>query len=94
MGLLAVVTALVSVAPAGATLVPIKRTFGDLNLPRVRTGKLVIPPHHADGRVRVIVSLRLAPLAAAYARDFAAFGTTRRLDVSTSASRRYVAHEL
>ena len=40
--------------------------------------------------MRVIIGLPLAPLAAAYGRGFAAFGTTRKLDVSTVASRRYL----
>src|ERR671935_2599899 len=91
LGLLVIVTALTSIAPAGASFLPIKRTFGDLTLPRVRTGKLVIPRGHSDGRVRVIVGLPLAPLAAAYGRGLAGLGTTRRLDVTTSGSRRYIA---
>src|ERR671935_1010224 len=91
VGLLVIVTALTSIAPAGASLLPIKRTFGDLTLPRVRSGKLVIPRGQSDGRVRVIVGLPLAPLASAYGRGLAGFGTARRLDVATSASRRYIA---
>ena len=91
MGLLAVVTALASIAPSGASLLPVKRMFGDKVVPRVHAGKLVIPRGHSDGRVRVIVGLRLAPLAAAYGRGLAGVGTTRKLDVTTSASRRYVA---
>jgi minor extracellular serine protease Vpr len=91
VGLLAIVTALTSIAPAGASLLPIRRTFGDLVLPRVRAGHIVIPRGHADGRVRVIVGLPLPPLAAAYGRGLAGLGTTRKLDVTTSASRRYIA---
>ena len=41
--------------------------------------------------MRVIVSLRLPPLAAAYGRTFAATQAREKLDVSTSASRRYLA---
>src|SRR5919197_3794552 len=91
VGLLVIVTALTSIAPAGASLLPIKRTFGDLTLPRVRSGKLVIPLGQSDGRVRVIVGLPLAPLASAHGRGLAGLGTTRGLDVTTSGSRRYIA---
>src|ERR671922_1185767 len=91
VGLLAVVMALTSIAPAGASLLSIRRTFGEVTFPRVRTGELVIPRGHADGRVRVIVGLPLAPLAAAYGRGLSGLGTTRKLDVTTSASRAYLA---
>ena len=83
--------ALVSAFPAGASLVHIKRTFGDVTVPRVRTGKLTIPRDQASGRIRVIVGLRLPPLAAAYGRSFAASRPTRRLDVASESSRRYLA---
>jgi minor extracellular serine protease Vpr len=86
VGLLVIVTALASVTSANATLVPVRH-----HGLRVRTGTLYIPPHHADGRVRVIVRLELPSLAAAYGRTFAAAGTTRRLDVTSAASRRYLA---
>jgi minor extracellular serine protease Vpr len=84
-------TALASAVPAGASLVPIKRTFGDLTVPRVRTGTLTIPRNHADGRVRVIVGLPLAPLAAASGRSLAAQAGPRRLDLTSAASRVYLA---
>ena len=79
-------TALASAVPAGASLLPV-----DHHRPRVRRGTLFIPAAHADGQVRVIVGLPLPPLAAAYGRAFAAAGTTRKLDVSTAASRGYLA---
>jgi len=91
VGLLAVATALVAAAPAGASLLPIKRTFGDLTVPRVRAGSLTIPRHQAQGRVRVIVGLPLAPLAASYGRSFAAQHGARKLDVAATASQRYLA---
>jgi minor extracellular serine protease Vpr len=90
VGLLAVLAALVSAAPGGASLQAIKRTIGDRTVPRVRTGKLVIPAHHGDGRVRVIVGLPLAPLAAAY-RGFESADAMRKLDVASVSSRRYLA---
>ena len=85
-GLLLIATALAAVTPAGGTLMPVTH-----HGPRVRAGILSIPPHHADGRVRVIVGLEPTPLAAAYGRTFAAVGPTHRLDVTTSFSRRYLA---
>ena len=87
MGLLAVVTALASTVPADASLLPIRRTFGDLTVPRVRAGTLTIPRNQGAGRIRVIIGLPLAPLAAAQAR-LAAQSHTRKLNVATAASRR------
>ena len=91
MGLLAVAAALSATIPAGAALVPIDRTSGELNLPRVRTGTLTIPGNQAAGRVRVIVGLPLPALASSQGRGLSAVGGTRRLDVASAASRRYLA---
>lgn len=91
MGLVAVVAALASAVPAGASLLPIERTFGDLTVPRVRVGTLQIPRNQAAGRVRLIVSLPLPPLAASYGRSFAARTGARQLDVSSGTSRAYLA---
>jgi minor extracellular serine protease Vpr len=91
VGLIAVATALASALPAGAALTPIKRTFGDVTLPRVRTGTLTIPRDQTSDRVRVIVGLRLPPLAAWSGRTFASAGKTRKLDVASRASRAYLA---
>lgn len=54
-------------------------------------GPLRIPSEHFRGRVRVIARLDLPPLAVAYNEDLAVGGTSRRLDVSTGSSRRYLA---
>jgi minor extracellular serine protease Vpr len=89
--LLTVAAALVAATPAAAQLVPVKRTFGDLTLPRLRAGTIHVPRGHASGRVRVIVTLKLPPLAAAYTRAPAAFGSARRLDVAAASSRAYLA---
>jgi minor extracellular serine protease Vpr len=89
VGLLVVVTALASALPAGASLTPIDRTFGDLTLPRVRAGTLTIPRNQAEGRVRVIVGLQLAPLASY--RGFAAQETGAKLNLAGVASQRYLA---
>ncbi len=91
VGLIAVAAALASALPAGASLTPIKRTFGDLTLPRVRAGTLAIPRDQASGRIRVIVSLPLSPLAAWSGRTFSSTGTTRKLDVASRTSRSYLA---
>src|SRR5437764_4160889 len=91
VGLIAVAAALASALPAGASLTPINRTFGDLTLPRVRVGTLAIPRNQGSGRVRVIVGLPLPPLAAWSGRTFASAGEARKLNVTGRASRRYVA---
>ena len=91
MGLLVVAAVLASAGPAGASLVHIDRTFGELSLPLVRTGTLTIPRGHASGRVRVIVGLPLPPLASVRGRELSAQTASRRLNVASSASRRYLA---
>ncbi|HEX6702416.1 MAG TPA: S8 family serine peptidase [Gaiellaceae bacterium] len=89
--LIALAAALLAVAPAGAALRPIKRTFGETTLPRLRAGTVQIPAGHASRRVRVIVTLKLPPLAAAYgARTLAGAAATQRLDVHTASSRAYL----
>ena len=59
-------------------------------MPLVRTGTLQIPSGRADGRIRVIVGLPLAPLAVAEGQPFARAGR-ERLDVRSSSSRSYLA---
>ncbi len=88
--LLALAAALCLAASAAAGLTPVRRTFGDVTLPRVRAGAIKIPAGHASGRVRVIVDLRLAPLAAAWGRTEQATGATRRLNVASASSRAYL----
>ena len=88
MGLFAVAAALSAAIPAGAALVPIDRSFGDVNLPRVRPGTLTIPRSQASGRVRVIVGLALPALASAQGRGLSGQGGNRKLDVATAASSR------
>jgi minor extracellular serine protease Vpr len=94
VGLIAIAAALAAAVPAGASLLPINRTFGELTVPRVRAGSLAVPRNQARGRVRVIVALPLAPLAASFGRNFAAQGRGRKLNVRTAASRRYLARVL
>ena len=84
--------ALLAAAPTGAALRPIKRSFGEATLPRLRAGTIRIPAGHASGRVRVIVTLKLPPLAGAFgSRTLASASSTQRLDVRTASSRAYLA---
>jgi minor extracellular serine protease Vpr len=91
VALLAVLTALASALPAAAALQPVRRTFGETTLPRVRPGVIHAPAAHARGRVRVIVGLAMAPLAAEYGRTFSAAVAHRKLDVASATSRAYLA---
>ena len=88
--LLAVVAALTVVAPTFAKLQPIKRSFGEVTLPRLRAGTLQIPRGHADGRIRVIVRLKQPPLAAVFGQSAKSAGE-HRLNVASSSSRAYLA---
>src|SRR5207248_4277966 len=83
---LALAAALLAATPAGAQLVPVRRH----GLPRLRAGVVHVPRGHASDRVRVIVTLKLPPLAAAFGRSPAAFAG-RRLDVASASSRAYLA---
>ena len=89
MGLVVVLAALASAVPAAASLQPIRRTFGETTLPRVRAGHLHIPAAQSD-RVRVVVTLHLAPLAA-HVRTLAGGVARARLDSASTASRAYLA---
>src|SRR5207253_2399435 len=89
--LLAVAAALAMAASAAAGLRPINRTYGDLVVPRVRAGTIEIPAGHATNRLRVIVTLHLPPLAAAYPRTLSAASARQRLDVESTTSRAYLA---
>src|ERR1700730_7731557 len=91
VGLLVVAAALSPAIPAGAVLVPIHRTFGDLTLPRVRKGTLTIPRNQASGRVRVIVGLPLPALASSQSRVLTAKAASRKLAVASPASPSYLA---
>ena len=89
---LTLAAALISATTAAAALRPIKRDFGDKTVPRVRVWSGQIPAGHASGRVRVIATLRLPPLAATRGPGILAFGAARtKLDVRTADSRAYLA---
>jgi hypothetical protein len=88
---IALIAALVLSASASAALRPIDRSRGELTVPRVRPGTIVVPKGHRAGRVRVIVGLAQPPLAAE--RGPGLFGSLSgsRLDVSSRSSRAYLA---
>ena len=89
--LFGVLAALAFVAQAVAALEPVQRDFGEAQLPRVHpAGEIAVPASHTDRRMRAVVRLRSAPLAAWRARSLAT-GSPGRLDVRSPASRTYVA---
>ena len=87
---LAALAALAAVPSAAAAFQPIRRHFGELTIPRLRAGTVQIPSGHAGNRIRVIVTLKLPPLAQAYGRGLFASGSTRQLNVRTAESRAYL----
>ncbi|HSC92464.1 MAG TPA: S8 family serine peptidase [Gaiellaceae bacterium] len=88
---LLLLAALAATSPAGAELRPIDRRVGDVVLPRVRTGAVVVPKAHARGRVTVVVRLAQPPLAQWSGRTLQGAAGARRLNVSGAASRAYLA---
>ena len=89
--LLVVVAALLGAVPAAATLTPVRRSFGELQIPRVRAGHIRLPAGHANGRIRVVVQLHGAPLAR-WSRGLSyRTSSSGQLDVTTTSSRAYLA---
>src|SRR5438876_7756700 len=88
--LLPLAAALILASAASATLQPIRRSYGEFSLPRVRAGTLKIPAASSRGRLTVLVGLRLPPLAA-YNRNLFSAVSTSRLNVRSSSSRAYLA---
>jgi minor extracellular serine protease Vpr len=80
---------LASAASATAAFQPIRRTFGERELPRLRAGRIVVPAAHRSGRITVIVTLRQPPLAA-WHRDLYGPSARARLSVSSADSRAYM----
>ncbi|HSD77486.1 MAG TPA: S8 family serine peptidase, partial [Solirubrobacteraceae bacterium] len=88
---LAALLVLATAATASASLRPIRLPKrGEITLPRVRHGVLEIPRGQRQGRVTVLVGLRLPPLAQRYGPGLLAFGPRKKLDVASSASRAYL----
>src|ERR687895_685381 len=86
---IALIAALVLPASASPGLQPIKRTFGEKTIPRVRPGTITIPAKRSD-RVRVIVGLAQEPLAAAYGPGLFGALSSTRLDLNSRSSRAYL----
>jgi minor extracellular serine protease Vpr len=89
--LITLAAALFGSATASAGFVQLRRHFGDVTIPRVRHGTIAIPPASLRGKSTVIVALGLPPLAAAYGNGYAYKTGERQLDVTTGASRAYLA---
>src|SRR5213076_2194762 len=87
--LLPLAAALILTSAASATLQPVRRSYGERSLPRVRAGTLKIPSASSHGRLTVLVGLRLPPLAA-YNRNLFSTASTARLNVRSSSSRSYL----
>jgi minor extracellular serine protease Vpr len=86
------VIAMAAATTAGAALQPVRRPQGEWTLPRVRAGKIQVPPAHGRGLVRVIVKLDAPPLAAWHAeRSLTASSRLHRLNVRSASSRTYMA---
>src|ERR671925_1587586 len=74
--LLVPIAALALAASSSAALRPIDRSFGEITTPRVRTGTIPVRKH--SGRIVVIATFDLPPLAAAKGPGlFATLGPTR-----------------
>ena len=87
--LLAPIAALALAASSSAALRPIDRTFGETTVPRVRSGSIPVRKH--SGRITVIATLKLPPLAVARGPGFFATLGPTRLDTASSSSRAYLA---
>jgi minor extracellular serine protease Vpr len=87
----ALAAALLPTVPASAALQPVRRSFGELTIPRVRAGTLTVPRGHARGRVTVLATLNAPPLAAWFGRRLSASEGARRLDARSAGSREYLA---
>ena len=84
------VAALTLAAGAAADFQPLSRPQGELALPAVRAGTIVVPKERGRGRVQVIVTLPQPPLAA-WGRTLASRGAARRLNVASRSARAYLA---
>ena len=89
-GSIALIAALTLTATAAAALQPIERRHGEIEIPRVRAGEIIVPTAHRRGRITVILTLADPPLAS-YSRTLAGTRSTSRLNTSSLASRAYVA---
>jgi subtilisin family serine protease len=90
LALFPLAAALIFTSAASAAFQPVRRTSGELTLPRVRAGTLKVPAASSNGRVTVLVDLRPAPLAA-YHRNSFGLNAATRLNVRSASSRAYLA---
>ena len=90
VGSLALGVALIATSAAAAAFQPIERRGGEIQIPRVRAGKITVPAAHRKGRITVILTLSDPPLAA-YSRTLAGSSATRRLNVQSRGAKAYVA---
>ena len=87
--LAALAAMLLSAASASAAFQPVRRSFGEIEVPRVRAGTLTIPSAGSKGRVTVIVRLRQPPLAV-WHRTLSARSGQTRLNARSSSARAYM----
>jgi hypothetical protein len=88
--LAAVAAALTCATAASSALQPLRRAHaGELRASKLRPVPR-IPAQHENGRIRVIARLDVPPLAAAYAEGLSVTGSSRRLDVNSSSSHKYL----
>lgn len=83
--------ALAGASSASASLIPLRRHFGDVTIPRLRHGRITVPAGYSTGRVRMIATLALPPLAQAYGSGLAWRPGQRQLDVARPSARAYLA---
>src|SRR5262245_49877382 len=80
---------LASAASASAAFQPVRRSFGEVTVPRIRAGTLRVPNARAHGRVTVIVRLKQPPLAAWY-RTLSGRSGSARMNARSSSARAYL----
>ena len=85
------IAALALAASASAALRPVDRSFGELTVPRVRTGTIQVPDARRSRQITVIAALRLPPLADARGPGFFASLGPARLNTESSSSKAYLA---
>jgi subtilisin family serine protease len=89
--LIAILSALVVSASASAALIPLRRHYGEVTIPRLRHGTIPVPAAGSRGQVRVIATLGLPPLAQAYDSGLGYRPGQAQLEVTSRASQRYLA---
>jgi hypothetical protein len=91
VALVLALAALTGASTASASLIPLRRHFGDVTIPRFRHGHIVVPAGHSSGTVRMIATLPLAPLAQAFGNATNNRFGGRQLDAALPSARAYLA---